>query len=73
MTRRHGDTPLAVQRQRSRTLKHDVCHPLPHSAAWPFGEGNATISHKSALICTVAHQMSRVNESGKEKSMESST
>jgi hypothetical protein len=38
-----------------------------------FGEGNATISHKSALICTVAHQMSRVNESGKEKSMESST
>jgi hypothetical protein len=29
MTRRHGDTPLAVQRQGCGPLKHDVCHKNP--------------------------------------------
>jgi hypothetical protein len=29
VTRRHGDTPFAVQRQRCWTLEHDVCHKNP--------------------------------------------
>lgn len=43
MTRRHGNPPLAVQRQCRRTLKNDVCHKPPQKCTfYHFSGGDRT-------------------------------
>jgi hypothetical protein len=57
MTRRHGDSPFAVQRQSSGSLKYDACHEYLKKC---------TLRHFSGYS-------RQVNHLSKEKSMESKT